>query len=236
MFDHGLVALHQLDQQRKLHALAERLRRVDPHPPSTLLPTSPALAPLFPAGSLRTGAAYAVARSTALATALLAGPAGAGAWCGVVGLPSFGIEAAVELGLDPDRLVLIPDPGQSWLQVLAACIDVLGVVLLVPPRRVHDAEAARLSGRLRDRGATMVVLGDWPRSEARLWITESRWEGIGSGHGHLRRRQVTVTAEARTGRTGRATFWLAHPEHRVQPIEVQPIEVQPIEPVASGIG
>lgn len=210
------MALLQLDRHpdkhRQIRTLAERLHRLEAHPSSALLDTLPALAPLFPAGSLRTGSAYSVIGSTALATALMAGPARAGAWCGVVGVPTFGVEAAIALGIDANRLVLIPDPGQSWVQVLAACIDVLGVVLLAPPRRVHDAEAARLSGRLRERGSALVVLGDWPRSEARLRITESCWGGIGSGYGYLRTRQVTVTAEARTGRSRSTTFWLTHPE------------------------
>lgn len=219
------------DKHRQIRTLAERVHRLESHPSSALLDTLPALAPLFPAGSLRTGSAYSVLGSTALATALMAGPARAGAWCGVVGVPTFGVEAAIELGIDSNRLVLIPDPGQSWVQVLAACIDVLGVVLLAPPRRVHDAEAARLSSRLRERGSALVVLGDWPRSESRLRITESCWAGIGSGYGYLRTRQVTVTAEARTGRSRSTTFWLAHPDRQLEQLERLAGSVDLVEPV-----
>src|SRR4051794_15451831 len=79
------------------------------------LPTLPALADLLPGGGRRVGASYSVEGSASLAMALMAGPAANGAWCGVVGMPEFGAEAAAGLGIDLTRVVLVPRPGEQWL-------------------------------------------------------------------------------------------------------------------------
>jgi hypothetical protein len=183
------------------------------------LPTIDALGRLLPGGALKQGAAYSVVGSTSLAMALLAAASEAGSWCAVVGVPDFGIEAAAGMGIELERLVLVPSPGDQWLPVTAALLDVLTLVVLRPPARVPDAAASRLAARLRQRGATLVTLGDWPQTEAQLRVTESRWSGIGAGHGVLRGRQVTVSVSARyhtprsaVARTGR--LWLPDAEGR----------------------
>lgn len=184
------------------------------------LPTVPALAPLLPGGALRAGSSYAVHRSSLLAMAMLAGPSAAGSWCAVVGIPSFGAEAAARLGIDLDRLVLVPDPGDQWLGVTAAMADVVTVVLTRSPGRVSPGDLSRLSARLRQRGAALVVLGDWPQSEATLRVSGASWEGIGQGHGHLSARQVTVTSEIRgIGRPVSVPLWLPDARAAVSAVE-----------------
>lgn len=190
------------------------------------LPTEPALGGLLPGGALAAGGVYAVARSTTLALGLLQGPSAAGAWCAVVGMPDLGVEAAAGLGIDLDRLVLVPHPGEQWLSVLSALIDVVTVVLVRAPQveggvRIGDAAASRLASRLRQREAVLVSVGDWPRADARLSVTSSDWVGIGSGFGHLMSRQVTVSssASAWSGRTRSRRLWLPGPDQRVQAVE-----------------
>ena len=179
------------------------------------LPTVPALADILPGGALKQGAVYSVDGGATLVMALLAGPSQAGAWCGVVGLPDFGAEAASRFGIDLERLVLVPAPGGQWLAVTAALVDVLGVVVTRPPRTASDTDAARLAARLRQRGCTLIVVGEWPQSEARLRIDGSRWSGLGQGHGYLAGRQVTVTSAGRGGqdRSPSARLWL--PDERL---------------------
>jgi len=41
----------------------------------------------------------------------------------VVGVPEFGVEAASSFGIDLERLVLVPNPGDQWLAVTAAIAD-----------------------------------------------------------------------------------------------------------------
>jgi hypothetical protein len=191
---------------------------------SRLLPTHPALAELLPGGGLKQGAMYSVESSATLLLALLAGPSAAGSWCGVVGVPEFGIEAAASFGIDLDRLVLVPSPGDQWLAVTAAIADVLTVVVIKPPRQASEGNLARLTARLRQRGSTLLVVGSWPQSEAMLSLSQSSWTGIGDGAGHLTARQVTVTVSTRAGGRPRSTrMWLPDPELQFARVEVPEI-------------
>ncbi|MDO7881901.1 hypothetical protein [Antiquaquibacter soli] len=173
------------------------------------IPTHPAIAELLPGGGLKQGAAYSVDRSAMLLMTLLAAPSAAGLWCAVVGVPEFGVEAAAQFGIDLERLVLIPHPGDQWLAVTAAVADVMGVVVTRPPARSSDSSVARLTARLRQNGTTLLVLGAWPQTEAMLSLSDTRWHGIGEGHGHLSAREATVTVSSRTaGRPRSARVWL----------------------------
>lgn len=213
----------QGDVVRELQA---RIRRMQRNKLDTReLPTSPALADLLPGGALAAGAAYSVAGSTTLALALLQAPSAAGAWCAVVGVPDLGVEAAAGLGVDLDRLVLVPHPGEQWLTVVSALVDVVSVVLVRPPVRdgrvrITEGTAGRLAARLRQREAVLISLGDWPGAEARLAVTASSWTGLGAGFGHLSGRQVTVgsTSARWQGRAKSRRLWLPAPDQRVEAV------------------
>lgn len=162
------------------------------------LPTAQSVAPLLPGGALKAGAAYAVPGSLSLAMLLLAGPSAAGAWCGVVGIPDFGIEAAAGFGIVLDRLVLVPAPGEHWLAVTAQIAEVLPIVLVAPPAAgASPAETARLASRLRQRGSTLLVAGEWSGAEATLDVQGGSWTGVGAGWGYLSGREVDVLVTAR---------------------------------------
>jgi len=201
------------------HSAAARARRLhggESQPQA--LDTHPALTGLLPGGALRAGAAYSVEGSTTLAMALMAGPSAAGGWCGVVGIPGFGAEAAAALGVDLDRLVLVPQPGPGWLSVVTALVDALTVVVVAPPAQVGAAEAARLAARLRQRDGILVACGPWPQTEASLTVSDSGWWGLGAGHGHLTGRQVSVLAQGRgtAVRPRRMRLWLPDAEGRIR--------------------
>lgn len=165
------------------------------------LPVLPSLRALLPNG-LRPGVSYSVTGSTALALAMLAGPSAQGAWCGALGMPELGTEAAAMLGIELSRLVLVPLPGAQWLTVAAAMTDVLSVVIARAPGQIGDAEASRLSARLRQRGSTLIVLGAWPHAEASLAVTHSSWSGLENGHGYLAGRELLVEVTGRGGPAG----------------------------------
>src|SRR5690349_10793808 len=81
------------------------------------LPVVDALEPLLP-GGLRRGAVHAIDRgpgATTLALAMAVAASAAGSWTAVVGAPSLGLLAAIELGVAPERLLVVPEPPrESW--------------------------------------------------------------------------------------------------------------------------
>ncbi|KQM83459.1 hypothetical protein [Agromyces sp. Leaf222] len=161
------------------------------------VPTHPAFADVLPGGTLREGTIVQVEGSMTLLMALLAGPSAGGRWAAIIGMPEFGVEAASRFGISLERLALVPDPGDQWLAVAAALADVIPIVAVRPNGRVSPAEASRLQARLRQRGATLLVAGAWPGSDARLGLGASEWHGIERGHGHLVDREVIVNVAGR---------------------------------------
>lgn len=168
--------------------LRERVAAMERKPALEPVPTLSGIADLVP---LHAGATYAV-DSASLALALVAGASQAGEWVGFAGCTDFGVEAAAELGIELSRTVLVPEPGEHWLEVTAALVDVLRVVVLRPPDSVSERTAEILDSRLRTRSSVLVVHGQWPRVEARLSIEQSGWRGPVSGTGQLRERRARV--------------------------------------------
>ncbi len=209
MFDSGWVTTSlpasTLDPGRSVvEQLRERVAAMERRPARQPVPT---LAPLADLVSLEAGATYGV-DSAALALALAAGASRAGEWVGFAGWPDFGVEAAAGLGIELSRTVLVPDPGEHWLEVTAALVDVLRVVVLRPPASVAPRAAEVLESRLRTRSSVLVVWGAWPRCDARLNLEESRWSGPEAGRGWLHERAVRVAVRrgVRPARTSDLVF------------------------------
>ncbi|MCW2832968.1 MAG: hypothetical protein JWN68_921 [Nocardioides sp.] len=177
-----------------IEQLRERVAAMEQRPALQPVSTLPGLASLVP---LHAGATYAV-DTASLAMALAAGASQAGEWVGFAGCADFGAEAAAELGIELSRTVLVPDPGEHWLEVTAALVDVLRVVVLRPPASVDERTAAILDSRLRTRSSVLVVHGDWPRVEARLSVEDSRWTGPTAGAGQLTERRARLVVRRGT--------------------------------------
>ncbi|MCS4277792.1 hypothetical protein M2390_003007 [Mycetocola sp. BIGb0189] len=191
-------------------ALRERIRGMQrTELESQPLPTLPILGDLLPGGALRAGGVYAVPDAPVLAMALAAGPSLAGSWSAVVDLPTFGLEAAERVGINLERLVVVPQPGAHWLEVVAALADVVTVIITGPAPHLSTSDRARLTARLHQRAATLVTLGTWPGSDAELHNSAGNWGGIGAGFGYLGARELRVEATDRAGRLRRASLTLA---------------------------
>ena len=191
------------------------------------LPVLAALEPLFPSGGLRRGSVVAVegSQTTSLALALAAAASAEGSWCAAVGRPALGLVAAAELGIVLERFALVPAPAAGagpggWAWVVATMLDAFDLVLAWAPshagQAVRPADARRLAGRARERGAVLVVGGSgaasgWPEApDVRLAVTRSEWHGLERGHGRLRGRLVEVESGGRgaSARRRRAELWL----------------------------
>jgi hypothetical protein len=163
-----------------------------------VLPVLPELADLFPAAGLRRGSTVAVHGSTSLLLALLAEATAGGSWAGVVGVPTLGLVAAAELGVEVSRLALVPRPSVECAAVTAALLDGMDLVA-VGPGLVKPQVARRLSARARHRGAVLLSFGSWPGAELELQCEPGRWAGAGpeGGYGHLRTREAVVRTRGR---------------------------------------
>ena len=149
-----------------LALLAERVRPVSSSR-SHLLPVVPSLAGLLPDGGLRRGTTLVVtgvsggdpegAGSISLALALLAAASGEGSWCALVGITGLGAVCAHDLGIDLDRAAVIPRPGPAWAEVTATLVDGVDLVLLCPPFPPRLAMARRLTAKVRERRAVLLV-------------------------------------------------------------------------------
>ena len=168
--------------------LRQRVAAIERRPAGEPIPTLAGLDEVLP---MQAGASYAV-DSASLALALAAGASQAGEWVGFAGWTDFGAEAAAELGMSLDRTVLVPDPGEHWIEVTAALVDVLRVVVLRPPSSVSERTAGVLDARLRTRSAVLVVQGEWPRASARVRTERSWWSGPAAGDGRLEERRARV--------------------------------------------
>jgi hypothetical protein len=154
-----------------------------------------------------------------------------------VGLHGLGLEAAGELGLALERLLLVdvPTPDQ-WSTAVAAALDGMDAVLVELPRSLARGgggpEVRRLQSRLRDRGAVVVLIGESGAFQPDLVFNASApsWRGLGAGWGHLRSRCVPVEVTGRRAasrpRTGR--LWLPDDAGRVR------LEPPPVVPLRAG--
>jgi hypothetical protein len=194
-----------------------------------LLPVAPALTAVFAgAPGLRRGATvvvdadHAVPGAVSLALALVAEASTAGSWAAVVGVPDLGLVAAAELGVRLERVALIPDvaPAQ-WVTVVGALLDAVELVIAHPPAHLRQGDARRLTARARERGSTLIPLRPgraWTDgADIRLTVAGGRWDGVGSGEGHLVSRELTVTTGGRGAAAQPRTvrLWLPAPDGAV---------------------
>ncbi|BDZ37870.1 hypothetical protein [Microbacterium suwonense] len=145
------------------------------------LPLPPALQDLLPDQGLQTGTVYSISPSPSLLFALMGAVSQRGSWCAAVGMPALGLEAATAFGIDLSRLILVPSPAQRWLAVVSALAEVVPLIAVNPLSAVRDADAARLTARLRDRGCTVLSTSPWPQGEGLITLHDPHWEGLGEG-------------------------------------------------------
>ena len=136
-----------------------------------ILPVLDGLEEVVAGPGLRRGTTVAVTGSVGVESFTLALAAGAsqqGSWTAVVGLPSLGLVAAGQVGVALDRLAVIDaPPTASWGAVVAALTDGFDLVVLDARRGLPGRQVQRLSARVRERGAVLLLVGGarghrWP--------------------------------------------------------------------------
>jgi len=171
-----------------------------------------ALKGLFPDGGLQRGGVFVLSGedgSTSLLFGLLAGALVNGLWGAVLGVESFGVEAALGYEVPLGRIVLVPHLGPTWLEATAIMLGACDVVAVCPPQRCPAQQARFLAARARAHDAVLLVMpplrfGDdyskqwWPNGvDGSLRIVASCWRGLEAGHGTLRSREVELSFSGR---------------------------------------
>ncbi len=205
-----------------------------------VLPVAAPLAAVLPRGGLARGSVVSVLGqgATSLLFTLLSGPQDA--WSALVGMPGIGLLAATEFGIDLDRIAVIPEPGPDVLQVLSILVDGVDMIAVALPATARPTPSRQrvLTGRLRQRGAVLLVMGPWPGADLVLTARWVGWTGLGRGHGRLRDRELVVEVGGRgaaAGRAGQAALLLRAGRTSIEvAAAVDPAQVRPgtYEPVA----
>ncbi len=234
--EHLFVTLERVELARDLtpaglrDVLAELGERVAPVTlaRARVLPVPEPLRRLCPEGGLVRGRVHACAGggATTVALSLVRDALLAGEWMAIVDVPTFGADAANELGLPLERVVRIEtalehdDTGHDrddhddhdedrsstlvrrWLEVMGAAVDGFDVVMVGVPdglRGARQPAALRsLIARVQQRGAVVIVLGPIGVVPVDVTYTStSVWDGLGQGHGVVRRRRLEVVAAGR---------------------------------------
>jgi hypothetical protein len=176
-----------------------------------------------------------VAEFGMLALALLTAASAAGTWCGIAGIPEAGVLATMGLGLDAERTLLVPDPGDAWPQVVASLLDGCELVLLRPPGRAPAQVRQRLEAVLRRSRGVLLVAGEWPGAQVRLRVVIQGWTGLGDGHGRLRACCAEVVSDGRGEAVMTRTSWLWLPGEDGDVTPADPADVPPGKHLPPGL-
>ncbi len=190
--------------------VTERAEAVLPTAES-LLPVPESLAGPLPAGLPR-GVVGVLSGARSLPVGMAAAVSAAGGHVAIVGLPDFGLLAAVEMGADLSRLAVIPDPGTDPVEVAAVLMDGMDLVVLgLAGRAVSATRARAVVARARQKGCTLLVArGEWEGASIRLDARVRGYEMTGApggasvaGCGRINRVRLSVRARGRAvGRAG----------------------------------
>ena len=167
------------------------------------LPVDEVFAPLLPDAGLQRGRVVGCSGVAAwsLALGLISRAVSTGSWVAFVATPMVGLEAASELGVALERVVLVDVDGGSsmWAERVAAAADGFELIVTSPPVGAERV-ARRVRQRLQARGVVLLAVSSSTPSlacDVELASTSVAWAGIGQGSGYLMARRVNVAVSGR---------------------------------------
>jgi len=190
------------------------------------LPVDEVLAPLLPDAGLQRGRVIGCSGVAAwsLALGVISRAVCTGSWAAFVGTPTVGLEAACEMGVALERVVLVDVDGGSsvWAERVAAAADGFELIVTSPPVGAERV-ARRVRQRLQARGVVLLAVSPGTPSlacDVELSSTAVTWAGIGQGSGYLMARRVTLAvAGRRVPRRRECELLLPCPNGRMRMLE-----------------
>jgi len=156
-----------------------------------------------------------------LALSLGSRAAATGAWLAVVGVPMLGVEAAGELGVPLERLVMVDTDARpaTWAERVGAAADGFDLILTRPPAGAERV-VRKVRQRLQARGVVLLAVGPTTPGiscDVEFSTTSVEWAGAGTGHGSLMGRRAMVRVGGRRmPRSVERELWLPGPHGRVE--------------------
>lgn len=172
-----------------------------------IIPVPLALAEVLP-GGLRRRQAVELGVSAGLAVELIAHISGNGGVVAVVGWPELGYIGVPAAGGDLTKIVVIPDAGVDGLEVVAALVEGVDVVLYRNPVDSHlpAGRTRKLMAKLRAGRAALLTVGLRLETSAPLITADIiGYRGIGPGVGRIQAVDMRVSATIH-GRTRISTM------------------------------
>lgn len=83
-----------------------------------------------------------------------------GYWVGVIGVDDPGVLAMSEYGIDIQRVLFVPRPGDGWADIAGDFLEGLDVVVVRAPGRPASAVGRRLTARAREQRAVLVSVSE----------------------------------------------------------------------------
>ncbi|MFD8879786.1 hypothetical protein [Corynebacterium xerosis] len=158
-------------------------------------------------GGLLKGAVSSIDAAGAVTAGIVAEITAAGGHAAIVGLPDFSPLNIVEHGGDLSRVLDVPEPGDSPLEVVALLADGVDMVVVKLDRTPPPSAARPVMARLRGSGCALLYVGDgWPGSKVSVASRVTAIHGLGAGHGRIRGVEFHVTARG-AGRPERGVRW-----------------------------
>lgn len=158
-------------------------------------------------GGLVKGAVSSIDAAGAVVAGILSEVTAAGGHVAVVGLPDFSPLSIIEHGGDLSRVLDVPEPGESPLEVVALLADGVDVVVVKLDRTPPPSAARPVMARLRGSGCALLYVGEgWPGSKVSVASRVTAIHGLGAGYGRIRGVEFHVTARG-AGRPERGVRW-----------------------------
>lgn len=174
------------------------------------LPMSSDIKGLVGQRGIRLGSTVAVIGSTSLLQTLLRTPTQQGFWSVVVGMPTFGVLAAAEIGVAIERLLFVHHPKDAWITIASSLLDAFPIVVLQPTPYFTHSQARRLSAKAQARHHILITYGEhaarWPQCDYIFHGENVHWDGVSQGYGYLHTQKMNVAVRGKGILPHQSTF------------------------------